>query len=140
MHFRLIPLRYIKYTALYMIRIMSYSDLWNTLDKSEEIKLMVKGRKSGQSISRPVWFVYQNNIVYLLPVNGSDTEWFKNVLHNPQMKISVNKKEFMGNGNPITDENKVREVVDKFRSKYSAQNIPRYYSKLDAAVEFSLQE
>ena len=47
-------------------------------------QIMVKGRKSGQSISRPVWFVYQNNIVYLLPVNGSDTEWFKNVLHNPR--------------------------------------------------------
>ena len=39
------------------------------------------------------------------------------------MKISVNKKEFIGNSNPITNENKVREVVDKFRSKYSAENI-----------------
>jgi hypothetical protein len=27
------------------------------------------------------------------------------------MKISVNKKEFIGNGNPITDGNKVREVM-----------------------------
>jgi integrase/recombinase XerD len=42
-------------------------------------------------------------------------------------------------GNPITDENKVREVADRFRSKYSAENIARYYSKLDAVVEFSLK-
>jgi hypothetical protein len=46
------------------------------------------------------------------------------------MKIPVNKKEFMGNGNRITDENKVREVVNKFRSKYSAENIARYYPQI----------
>ena len=118
---------------------MSHSEFWNILDRSEEIELIVKGRKSGKSISRPVWFVHKDNIVYLLPVNGSDTEWYKNVLHNPSMKISVNKKEFLGSGNPITDENKVREVADRFRSKYSAENIARYYSKLDAVVEFSLK-
>ncbi len=55
------------------------------------------------------------------------------------MKIAVNKKEFLGSGNPITDENKVRQVADRFRSKYSPENIARYYSKLDAAVEFSLK-
>ena len=49
------------------------------------------------------------------------------------------KKEFLGSGNPITDENKVREVADRFRSKYSAENIAQYYSKLDAVVEFSLK-
>jgi hypothetical protein len=119
---------------------MSHSDFWNILDKSKEIELTVEGRKSGKSISRPVWFVHQNNIVYLLPVNGSDTLWFKNVLHNSRMKISVNKKEFLGSGNPITDENKVKEVADKFRSKYGGEDIARYYSKLDAMVEFSLQE
>jgi hypothetical protein len=46
------------------------------------------------------------------------------------------QKGIHGKWHPITDENKVREVVDKFRSKYSAENIARYYSKLDAAVEF----
>jgi hypothetical protein len=31
-------------------------------------------------------------------------------------------------------------VADKFRSKYSSDNIMRYYSKLDAIAELSLQE
>jgi hypothetical protein len=122
---------------------MSHSDFGNILDRSEEIELTVKGRKSGKEISRPVWFAYDNNrnIVYLLPTNGSNTHWFKNVLHNPSIKISVNKQEFHGNGKPITDENKVKEVVDKFRSKYGVDNIARYYTlKGDAMVEFSLQE
>src|ERR687883_1942427 len=118
---------------------MDRSEFWNILDRSEKIKLTVKGRKSGKNISRSVWFVHEDNMVYLLPVNGSDTEWYKNVLHNPNMKIFVNKKEFLGSGNPITDENKVREVADRFRSKYSAENVARYYSKFDAVVEFSLR-
>ena len=118
---------------------MSRSEFWNILDTSEEIELTVKGRKSGKNISKPVWFVHEDNIVYLLPVNGSDSEWYKNTLHNPSMKISVNDKEFFGSGKTITDENKVREVADRFRSKYSPENISRDYSKLDAVVEFSLK-
>jgi hypothetical protein len=118
---------------------MSHSEFWNILDRSEEIELTVKGRKSGKNISRPVWFVHEDNIVYLLPVNGSDSEWYKNTLHNPSMKISVNNKEFFGSGKTITDENKVSEVANKFRSKYNAGNIARYYSKLNAVVEFSLK-
>jgi hypothetical protein len=119
---------------------MSQSEFWKILPKSEEIELGVTGRKSGKNIFRPVWLVHENNIVYLLPVRGSDTEWFKNVLHDPTMKISVNKKEFSGIGKAITEENEITKVADKFRSKYSSDNIKRYYSKLDAMVEFSLQE
>jgi deazaflavin-dependent oxidoreductase (nitroreductase family) len=120
---------------------MSHSDFGNILDRSEEIELTVKGRKSDKDISRPVWFVHEDNIVYLLPTNGSNTQWFKNVLHNPGMKISMNRQVFQGNGKPITDKNKVKEVVDKFRSKYGVDNIARYYTaKGDVMVEFSLRE
>jgi hypothetical protein len=51
------------------------------------------------------------------------------------MKISIKKKGVSGNGKPITDENKVKQIADKFRSKYTAENIARYYCKLDAMVE-----
>lgn len=119
---------------------MSQSEFWKALPKSGEIEIGVIGRKSGKNKFRPVWFVNENNVVYLLPVKGSDTEWFKNILHDPTMKISLNKKEFSGTGKAITEKNEVRKVVDKFRSKYSSDNIKRYYSKLDALVEFYLQE
>lgn len=119
---------------------MSNSEFWNILDRSEEIELTVKGRTSGKNISRPVWFVHESKVVYLLPVNGSDTEWYKNVLQDPHMKISVNKKQFLGIGSPTRDENKVKIIADKFRAKYNPENVARYYFKLDAIVEFSLQE
>ncbi|HEY9492159.1 MAG TPA: hypothetical protein VIP56_09250 [Nitrososphaeraceae archaeon] len=51
---------------------MSNSEFKDALDRTSEIELTVRGRKSGQDISRPVWFVHENNTLYLLPVKGSE--------------------------------------------------------------------
>jgi hypothetical protein len=41
------------------------------LSRSREIDLRVTGRKSGRAISIPVWFVADDEKLYLLPVHGS---------------------------------------------------------------------
>ena len=46
---------------------MSESGLRNASERSMEIELTVTGRKSGKELSRPVWFVYDTNSLYLLP-------------------------------------------------------------------------
>ncbi|HVH31595.1 MAG TPA: nitroreductase/quinone reductase family protein, partial [bacterium] len=53
------------------------------LARHREITLSVTGRKSGRAISIPVWFVVDEEKLYLLPVHGVDTQWYKNVLKNP---------------------------------------------------------
>ena len=58
---------------------MSKRDL-KELSTANEIDLTVRGRKSGLDISRPVWFVHEDDNLYLLPVQGSDTNWYRNVL------------------------------------------------------------
>ncbi len=92
---------------------MSKSEFKDALDRTSEIELTVKGRKSGQNISRPVWFVHENNTLYLLPVQGSETNWYKNVLKDPTMKISINEMQITKSAKPITDSNKVKDIVDK---------------------------
>src|SRR6476660_9047839 len=67
---------------------MSKPDL-KDLGTINEIDLTVRGRKSGKDLSRPVWFVQEDDKLYLLPVQGSDTNWYRNVLKNPSVKISV---------------------------------------------------
>jgi hypothetical protein len=54
------------------------SDLKDRLARYRQIKLSVIGRKSGKTISIPVWFVLEGEKLYLLPVQGSDTQWYKN--------------------------------------------------------------
>jgi hypothetical protein len=117
---------------------MSKANLHQKLTRVYEITLSVKGRKSGRDISRPVWFVHEDNTLYLLPVQGSDTNWYKNLLVDPTLKISVNGAETSARGKPITDSNKVDDIVRKFKSKYGEGEVKKYYTKFDVAAEVSL--
>jgi hypothetical protein len=94
----------------------------------------VIGRKSGHTISIPVWFVLDDDKLYLLPVQGSDTQWYKNVIKNPSIHIKAAGAEAEFKALPITDAKQVSSVVEKFRSKYGANDVKKYYSKFDVAV------
>ncbi len=109
-------------------------ELKERLARYRQIRLSVTGRKSGRTISRPVWFVLEGDTLYLLPVAGSDTQWYKNVLHNPRVDISARGEEGELRGTAITDPAEVKAVAEKFRAKYGAGDVKKYYSKSDVAV------
>ena len=104
------------------------------LSRSREIHISVTGRKSGRIILNPVWFVLDDDKLYLLPVQGSGTQWYKNVLKNPMIKIKAGGTEAEFQATPITDIKQVTSVVEKFREKYGANDVKKYYSKFDVAV------
>jgi deazaflavin-dependent oxidoreductase (nitroreductase family) len=108
------------------------------LDRAEEVDLVVTGRTSGRSSSRIVWFVHDERRIFLVPVYGTDSQWFKNVQANPEVRLRAGGQELAAIAKPITDGDKVHGVVEKFRHKYGAGDVKRYYSKLDAAVEIPL--
>ncbi len=112
--------------------------LKDRLSRYREINLSVTGRKSGRTISQPVWFVLDvvshDDKVYLLPVRGSDTQWYKNVLKNPSIRIGARGADAEFRAVPITDQARVSSVVEKFRTKYGASDVKKYYSKFDVAV------
>jgi deazaflavin-dependent oxidoreductase (nitroreductase family) len=110
--------------------------LKDRLSRSSEIEISVTGRKSGRTISNPVWFVFEkeDDKLYLLPVKGSDSQWYKNVLKNPSIRIKTGNEEAEFKAVPLTDTKQVSSVVEKFRAKYGAGDVKKYYSKFDAAV------
>jgi deazaflavin-dependent oxidoreductase (nitroreductase family) len=110
------------------------SALKDRLSKSNEITITVTGRKSGSPISNPVWFVSEGDKLYLLPVKGSDTQWYKNVLKNPGIRIDARGAEAELRVVAITDAKEVKSVIEKFRKKYGAGDVKKYYSGLDVAV------
>jgi deazaflavin-dependent oxidoreductase (nitroreductase family) len=112
----------------------SIRDLKERLTRYRQIKLSVIGRKSGKTISIPVWFVLEGEKLYLLPVQGSHTQWYKNVLQNPSIRIDARGVEAEFQAAPITDDKAVKSVVEKFRQKYGAKDVKKYYSKFDVAV------
>jgi len=108
--------------------------LKNRLSQESEIKLSVTGRRTGRAVSMPVWFVLEGDTLYLLPVQGSDTQWYKNVLKKPLLRINAGGAEAELSAVPVVDAAQVASVVGKFRDKYGASEVKKYYSKLDVAV------
>ena len=110
------------------------SELKSRLARDRQIKITVIGRKSGDKISIPVWFVLEGDKLYLLPVKGSDTQWYRNVLKNPSIRIDARAVGAEFRATPITNAKAVKSVVEKFREKYGAKNVKKYYSKFDVAI------
>jgi len=108
--------------------------LADRLSRSSEITITVTGRKSGRKISLPIWFAWTDGKLYLLPVKGSDTQWYKNVLKNPSVRIDVGGAKGDFKLVPINDAKQVASVVEMFRAKYGAGDVKKYYSKFDVAI------
>ena len=108
--------------------------LKDRLSRYREITISVTGRKSGRTISNPVWFVLEGDKLYLLPVKGSDTQWYQNVLKNPTLRIEARGAEAEVKAMTITQTKQVSSVIEKFREKYGAGDVKEYYSKFDVGV------
>jgi hypothetical protein len=66
----------------------------------------------------PVWFVLEGEKLFLLPVQGTDTQWYRNVLQNPSIRIDARGVEAEFRATPMTDAKAVKSLVEKFRDKY----------------------
>jgi deazaflavin-dependent oxidoreductase (nitroreductase family) len=109
------------------------------LSRANEITITVTGRKSGRSISNPVWFAFEGDQLYLLPVHGSNTQWYKNVLKKPSLRVEAGGAETELKVTPLQDSKQVSSVVDKFRKKYGPGDVKKYYSKFDVGVVAQLR-
>ena len=117
---------------------MADQELIPALDSSQEIQLIVTGRKSGQEISLPVWFVRDGDQVHLVPVTGTDSNWYKNVLKEPAIRVVAGSAQLSARSTPVTDPARVSEILDMFRAKYGARDVAAYYPKPDVAVDVPL--
>ena len=106
--------------------------------RKRELELSVTGRKSKKQLPRPVWFVVKEDSVLLLPVAGSSTQWYKNLLRNPTMKLRGGSSTFVGEANLLTGKADVQEVVKMFTAKYGGKDMKQYYTTLDVAVQLKL--
>ncbi|HWY59763.1 MAG TPA: nitroreductase/quinone reductase family protein [Terriglobales bacterium] len=92
----------------------SKDTLIDRLARYRQIKITVIGRKSGHKISIPVWFVLEGEKLYLLPVQGSDTQWYRNALKNPSIRIDARGIGAKFQATPITNAKAVKSEVEKF--------------------------
>ena len=110
------------------------NSLRDRISRASEINITVTGRKSGRKSSRPVWFVLEGDDLNLLPVEGSDTQWYQNVVKNPRIEVEVGGAKGEFGAIPVTEPAEVAVIADKFRKKYGPGDVKKYYSKFDVAV------
>ena len=116
---------------------MSASDIKDALQDKNEVQLTVTGRKSGNESTRPIWFVEDGDRVLLLPVSGSDSNWYRNAVKTPEIRLASDGAELRATAKPV-DQAGVAEIVEKFGEKYGADRVAEYYPKQDAALEVPL--
>ena len=118
---------------------MSVERFIQALKGRSELEITVKGRRTEKEHSVTVWFVHKENRIYLLPVKGSNTEWYKNLLKDPNITLTVDGRLLRVKAEPVTKPDRVQRVIEIFAEKYGGiSEIRRWYSKLDVAVEIPL--
>jgi deazaflavin-dependent oxidoreductase (nitroreductase family) len=65
------------------------AEIADALKSRREISITVTGRRSGKQITIPVWFVSDQNALWLLPVYGSNTQWYQNLQKNRAITIEA---------------------------------------------------
>ncbi len=115
------------------------NSLASSLPGENEIRISVIGRKSGNKISTPVWFVYDeaNGEGLLMPVRGTSTNWFKNLQAKRTLGIEVGGRSYEVDATPEPDAEGAQEVAEKFRAKYGEGDVRRFYPKINAFVRFT---
>ncbi|MEU6207510.1 nitroreductase/quinone reductase family protein [Micromonospora musae] len=103
-----------------------------------EVEITVTGRRTGRQISHPVWFVQEEQSMFLVPVSGFDSDWYKNVRRTPVIRVSANGTAVNSTATTIDDPDRVDHVVSLFREKYGADQVEDYYPRHDVAVQVPL--
>jgi hypothetical protein len=108
------------------------------LENASEIEVTTIGRTSGGPVTLPVWFALRDGALFLLPLRGSDTGWYKNLQNDPTMIVAPGRGEHTATAVLLTDPAAVEEAVDAFRAKYGDEDVRAYYPKTDVAVRVPL--
>ena len=114
---------------------MAATEFLEALKSRSEVELAVK--RSGRWTTRPVWFAVDGATVYLLPMYGAETKWYKHITANPEIELSIGQKKVRARARPLLNAQQLANVTDRFRAKNGA--LERYYRKLDVAIEVNVE-
>ncbi len=119
---------------------MSTQAFLKALAESNEVEISSEGRRSGKTYRTPVWYVVEGRKMLLLPVSGSKTNWYKNIVEKPSLTLRAGGRAVTVSVKALDEKEAVKAVVEKFRAKYGAGEIKKYYTGIDAAVEAILPD
>jgi deazaflavin-dependent oxidoreductase (nitroreductase family) len=117
---------------------MAEDDFPKALRRRRQISITVTGRRTGRAITIPVWFISDDSAIWFLPVSGSDTQWYRNLEKDRAIAIQAGEVRRDLRARLVKEERAVSTVIQQFRGKYSPEEIKRWYTRLDVAVQVPL--
>jgi deazaflavin-dependent oxidoreductase (nitroreductase family) len=117
---------------------MAADDFAKALKRRRQISITVTGRRTGRAITMPVWFVSDDRALWLLPVYGSKTQWYRNLKKDRAIAVQAGSERQDFRAKLVKSAGLVSGVVRQFREKYTSEEVKRWYSGLDVAVQLPL--
>lgn len=117
---------------------MTLASFAAALERTDEIELTTTGRVTAKPISCPAWFVRRGKKLYLIPGDGTGSQWYKNLLKTPAVRLSARGARYSAIGTPVTDASMFAWVLEYFRARYGAKNAGSLYPHPNVAVEIPL--
>jgi len=84
--------------------------------------LITKGRKTGRPHGVELRVVFYNGMIYFSRRN-SQSDWLKNAISNPEVKVEYNGTTYSGIASLVTDKNLARKISQlKYADKRSEES------------------
>lgn len=81
--------------------------------------LTTTGRVSGNPHEIEIWFGLRDNTIYLLSGGKDKSDWVRNLLKNPSVKIRIARKTYNATARLVTDEKEEMMARNMLADKYN---------------------
>jgi len=102
--------------------------LLDRLAKEQYCYLTTTGRISGNPHEIEIWFGLNEHTLYLLSGGGDQSDWVKNLLKKPAVKVRIAKKNLIGTARLVTDRQEEMVARKMLASKYQQWRVGRTFS------------
>jgi len=75
--------------------------------------LTTTGRKSGLPRSTPLQYEELNGMIYVASARGQQSDWFRNILADPNVHVQIQQREFDALAEPITDPVRIADFLEE---------------------------
>lgn len=66
--------------------------------------LTTRGRKTSDPHEIEIWFAARGSTIYMLSGGGERSDWVKNILAEPDVRVRIGAQEFAGRGRLVDDQ------------------------------------
>jgi len=94
-------------------------NLLNDLASEEYCYLTTTGRVTGNPHEIEIWFCINESTVYLMSGGGDRSDWVKNLMKNPSVKVRIAEHTFNAAARIVKDKTEEMLVRNRLADKYN---------------------